>query len=177
MESLGGSPDGRHWRFSAPSSGCLDGVRLGARFFAPTLLLAAGAAKLMSFAESVESGRRMLLLVLPHAHSWTLSLIDQVVPALPFVELALALGLYLAWGRVFRFIAYLTLILAVVFVSSRAALMVRGLPVACRCFGPASSLPHSDNILLLLTGALVLAGAILAYGGDPLERNGVECSL
>lgn len=150
------------------------GVRDVSRFLAPTILLTAGATKLVDHSAYQASASRMALVTIPGADLFPAPLLEGALAALPLAEISLALLLFGSSGRLFRFGAYSSLILAVVFASSRAAFHVRGISPTCQCFGALTDSNFAGVVASGLTIVLVLTSALLAYRGDPLE--GSDCS-
>jgi uncharacterized membrane protein YphA (DoxX/SURF4 family) len=101
---------------------------LAVRLAAAAVWIVAGAAKapdLGAFRETVES-----YAILPGAVAGPFAYV------LPFLEMGL--GLYLALGLFVRGTALAGTLLFVAFLTAQVSALVRGIPLGCGCFGPAS---------------------------------------
>jgi uncharacterized membrane protein YphA (DoxX/SURF4 family) len=101
---------------------------LAVRLAAAAVWIVAGAAKapdLQAFRATVES-----YAILPGAIAGPFAYV------LPFLEMGL--GLYLALGLFVRGTALAGTLLFAVFLAAQVSALVRGIPLGCGCFGPAS---------------------------------------
>jgi uncharacterized membrane protein YphA (DoxX/SURF4 family) len=84
--------------------------------------------------------------------------IGPMAIGLPYFELGL--GLYLVIGLYTRIAAIIALVEFVVFAGAIASVVLRGIPIACGCFGQADTSPASwldvvrDVALALLAGVI-----------------------
>lgn len=85
-------------------------------------------------------------------------LIRPMAIGLPFFELGL--GIYLLVGLYTRVAAIIALLEFVIFAGAIASVVIRGIPIACGCFGQADTAPASwldvarDVTLALLAGLI-----------------------
>jgi uncharacterized membrane protein YphA (DoxX/SURF4 family) len=128
----------------------LDILVLVLRIVIGGVLVAAGALKVGhagDFASNIAGFR-----ILPQP------LVGPMAIGLPFFELGL--GLYLLVGLYTRVAAWIAFAEFAVFSAAVASVVIRGIPIACGCFGQGDTAPASWLDVVRDAGLAVLAGVV-----------------